>query len=485
MKEKKGPTLTDAKGMGGIIAQDGFDYQMWDALVLLPSWLRNPTFEGFAIEVLEDVEARFFTPYAPHRHLLDRFQAKSAVLDRAGITEVVEAFRRFEATHPGVARVQTLVTPALPAKLTWLSRDPGRVRRARPFYGPFSDIRAASDEQLRSDLVAEFGAELGNFFADYVEISLWPMPGRSPAEAAFSATLQQEFPDLEVPVRTLSAVYSALIDLTNQARGSMLTRSRLLDTIRDVAGADLVPNRHVLRVHVRSDRNGQAADALEIDASEFSGGPSGYPPPERWNVALLEPLDATATWARRCEFARIALSGSYRLSTAFALGSAFRSAAGFEIDIQTKTGDWSTDTHPRPSDPVLPWAVTQPHTLLAERLLVGVGILRDPVPSILRTWNLSNNEALLTATLPQALVDGTEAQSSVQTVKAAIAEAVTRLRPAQIDLCYVGPAAFAVALGHRWNAMPPTQLHEFISTDQCYVPTVLLRHFGVELDRGA
>ena len=24
------PTLTDYKGMGGVIAQDGFEYQIWD-----------------------------------------------------------------------------------------------------------------------------------------------------------------------------------------------------------------------------------------------------------------------------------------------------------------------------------------------------------------------------------------------------------------------------------------------------------------------
>lgn len=65
-------------------------------------------------------------------------------------------------------------------------------------------------------------------------------------------------------------------------------------------------------------------------------------------------------------------------------------------------------------------------------------------------------------------------QASIRTVKAAISEAVARLRPVKIDLCYVGPAAFAVALGHRWNALPPTQLYEFVAADGNYNPTALI-----------
>jgi hypothetical protein len=56
-------------------------------------------------------------------------------------------------------------------------------------------------------------------------------------------------------------------------------------------------------------------------------------------------------------------------------------------------------------------------------------------------------------------------------VKKTVAESVTRLAPRSIDLYLAGPAAFAVALGHRWNAMPPTQLHEFIAPERRYVQT--------------
>lgn len=475
MTTNKGPVLTDAKGMGGIIAQDGFDYQVWDALVRLPAWLRNPGFEGFIVEGLEDVEARFFAPHAPRGHLLDRFQSKSGVLDRAGLIEVFKSFQTFEIAHPAATRVQTLVTPALPPKLTWLARDSKRVSRARPFYAPFADIRAASDEKLRADHVDEFGIDLGNFLADAIEVSLRPVSDRGTAEAAFIAALQKQFPDLDISARKLSAAFAALNDLAAQARGSMLTRAHLLDTLRDVLSDDLVPHRHILAVHVRSDRNGEVADAIEINASGFSGSSAGYPETERWHAELLNPLVATAKWARKHDFGRIALSGSYRLSTAFALGWAFGSATGFEIDIPTKSGAWATDSHPAASRSALPWTFKQPSALAGSHLLVGVGIIRDPAPDIIKEWNLADGGGLLIANLPQALTDGVDVQASAQLVKAAIAEAVARFRPTQIHLYYVGPAAFAVALGHRWNALPPIQLYEFIAADGSYNPTVMIR----------
>lgn len=36
MTDTKRPTLIDARGMGGIIAIDGFDDQLWDCLARIP-----------------------------------------------------------------------------------------------------------------------------------------------------------------------------------------------------------------------------------------------------------------------------------------------------------------------------------------------------------------------------------------------------------------------------------------------------------------
>lgn len=474
MSDKDRPTLTDRKGMGGIIASDGFDYQVWDALVRLPAWLRNPAFEGIGFETLEDFEARFFAPHAPRRHLLERYQAKSGELTRGGLIDVFKSFQAFENAHPHVARVQSLVTPSLPAKLTWISRDAERVRRARPFYSPFADIQAASDHQLRLDLITEFGSELGEFLANSVEVSLRPFYERALAEAAFSAEMQRQFPEMDLASRKLSITFATLFDLASQARGELLSRSRLLDVLLDVLGVELIPKRHVLALHVRSNQNGDVSDALEIDASRFSGGAVGFPDTKTWCDELAGPLSATADWARVQGISRIKLSGLYRLSTGFVLGRSFRSAFGFELDVSAKGDIWATDAHATDHGTAIQWRVRHPDRLFGNRLIVAVGIVRDPVPDVMKHWNLNAGEGLLCVTCHHAITSGLEAQIAVKTVKAAVVEAVAKLRPSEIDLCYVGPAAFSVVLGHRWNALPPTQVYEFVPSDGSYVATARL-----------
>jgi hypothetical protein len=468
----KGPTLTDRKGLGGIIAQSGFDYQVWDALIRLPSWLHTPAFEGFAVEVLEDFEARFFAPRAPRSHVLDRFQAKSGTLAPPDVARVFTSFKDFDEANPGVARVQTLVTPSLPPTLAWIGRDPGRVRRARPFYRPFPDILTASDDKLRTDLIADLGQELGQFVAGGVEVALRNWPDRASAEAAFAAALHDTFPDLEIPVGKLRQAFAALSDLVNTSRGIILTRRRLLDVLAGTLGFALITDER-LRLHVRSDNSAEVTEALEIDASRFCGVDGTYPESGRWRAELMDPLEKAARWAREQGYRRIALSGSYRLSTALGLGWAFRSAAGFELDVPTKSGPWATDSHPAPGE-VPPWAVSLPQRLAGNRLVVGIGVLRNPVADVVRSVTGASEEHVLLATLTRPLTSAVEAQASAQVIKTAVADAVAYFRPTGIDLFYIGPAIFAVALGHRWNGLPPTQAWEFLRTDGRYTPTALL-----------
>lgn len=473
MTKKQGPTLTDAKGMVGIHAQTGFEYQVWDALTRIPAWLRHPGFEGLANEALEDVEARFFAPHAPTGHLLDRFQAKSGQPSKGEVQKVFEDFHKFEASYPEKTRVQTLVTPSLPTKLTWLARNSDRVRRARPFYAPFADIQGASDEKLRADLQKEFGDDLGSFVSEYVEISLKQLPDKSTAATAFATALHDAFPELDVSHRAVLDAHDALYDLCTSNKGSLISRAQILALLRDKLENDFVIDT-VLPLNILSDSNTSREDAIEIDARPFAGGDLPFPAPEKWRDRLVAPLTSTRTWAKKRDINRISLDGSFRLSTAFAIGWAFRSASGFEIDIPSKTGLWATDCHPPAEEASLPWQVSQPQQLFTDRLFVGVGIVRDPSEAILATFPGSNATHLLNIHLPTALTDATDSQSSVRIVKRAIDEACSALRPTSIDFFYVGPAAFAVALGHRWNGLPITQFYEYVSSAGKYVPTINL-----------
>ncbi len=460
MTDHSGLTLTDAKGMGGIIAQDGFDYQMWDAVVRIPAWLREPVFEGLTVEGLEDVEARFFAPHAPRSHVLDRFQAKSAQLTRGQVVDVFRGFATFDDAHPGVVRAHVLVTPALPKELQWLANDSDRVRRARPFYAPFIDVVAVSDQKLEHDTIAEFGEKLGPRIVGSFEVFRRVFPDRPTAEAMFAAALEDAFPGVDPSRRKVADAFRTLADHLGSHRGQMVERFTLLGILAENLGAPLVVD-GPLPVHIRSDRNVPLERAVEIDASAFSGTEGAPPSSEEWQSSLLVPLERTAKWAHRNGQTRVRITGSYRISTAFALGWSFRAATGFELKIPTRGGDWVTDERPNLQDSEQPWEIAKPERLHNGRLLVSIGVLRNPALDVQSTLGVPHETDMLSAYLGHPITNGREAQFAAQVIKRAVVEVTTRLAPTGIDFYFAGPAALAVAIGHRWNAMPATQLHEF------------------------
>lgn len=466
------PALTDARGMGGVIAQDGFDYQLYDGLVRLPAWLANPAFEQIIFEGLEDLEARFFAPHAPRERLLERFQAKAGSLAPADVREVFETFAKFEAAFPHAARVHTLVTPRLPPTVGWLARDPSRVRKARPFYAPFADMMAASDGELRKRLTETYGDSLGTFVAQSVEVTERNLPDRDAALATFGVELDRTFPSLEAPQRRVADAFEALEALARRSIGAPLGRAILLRTIEDALGRSL-PLPEGFPIQIRSDRNEVNERSLEIDASVFSGREGRFPEPAEWADDLIAPLDRTARWLRSHAVPRIALSGSYRLTTAIVLGWSLRAAIGFELEIPTREGAWATDDRPSSGDPAPAWQITEPTTLHGDQLVISVGVLRDPAADLLETAAIPA-ESVLKLFLDAPITSAKSAQAGVSAIKRAADTAVGRLRPKGIQLFFAGPAAFAVALGHRWNAIPPTQLHEFITASRVYAATALI-----------
>lgn len=466
------PTLIDPRGSGGPVALDGFDYQYFDGLIRIPGWLTSPVFEEMLFEGLEDFEARFFSPYAPQRRLLERFQAKSGDLSRSGVRNALEAFHEFEACYPHSARVQTLVTPRLPSGLGWLRRHPSRVRQARPFYEPFPDVVSASDEALKARCMDEFGDSLGPFVADFVEISERTLAGRDEAVGAFAGELHQAFPSLDLRLGATRSAFEALDALVRRTRGRPLPRSEIERVLQDVLDQEL-PLPGAFPLHVLSDRNEPNPATLQINATAFSGGAVAFPDPEAWASDLIEPIDHTASWLRGRGVSRVALSGSYRLTTAMALGWSLRSAHGFELDVPTRNGFWCTDDRPRTGERRPEWRIDEPEGVHGDQLAVSVGVLRDPSADLPHTARVPDRSALVFH-LPTPLASASEAQASASVIKQAVDAAVARLQPRCLKVYMACPAAFAVVLGHRWNAMPRTHLHEYVARDSRYVETAVL-----------
>jgi hypothetical protein len=251
-----------------------------------------------------------------------------------------------------------------------------------------------------------------------------------------------------------------------------LSRIALIKAIETGLGERL-PLPDCFPLLMRSDRKESNELALEIDGSPFSGGPTGFPQPEKWQDDLVSPLHQTAGWLRRNGQSRIALQGSYRLTTAMVLGNTLRAAHGFELEISSREGVLQTDDHGCAQAASDDWTLVMPTTLKDGEISVCIGVIRDPSATISQTAGTTYGSMLM-AHLPKAITSGREAQNGVALIKDSVTKAVASLKPQRLRLYFAGPASFAVALGHRWNAMPPTQLHEYLADEHRYVPTACI-----------
>lgn len=460
------PILTSQAGAGGVVALEGFDYQFHYGLIRVAEWLADPTFEGVMFEALEDVEARFFAPQTPARHVLVRSQAKSGELDRAKVLAVLDNFVAFETHFPKIAKRFELVTPQLPAKMAWIQRDLERIRFAGPFYAPFRDVSAASHQKVRADLVADLEAPRGGLLFERGDIVLQPMMNASGAYALFADAFSKTYPDV-APRR---AAFDDLVTLAHSAKKTFLTRAQIVATLEAGLKTPLPEASAIL--HMVGDRPGVvSAGAVRLDGAELSG-EGRFSPRAVWDADLVEPMRALKTWWQDGGHRRIQVEGSYRLTTAFAIGAVFNAGSGLDLDIETRDGVWRTDDHASGETVVPAWA-TSPASAAANGVLsVAVGVLRDPLDTLMA--NGHDKAAIAHAFVDAPVTSGQQMQALVAGLKRFIAAEVTRLGARQVHLYFLGPAALAVALGHRWNAVAPVQLHEFDAETGAYRPTARL-----------
>lgn len=196
---------------------------------------------------------------------------------------------------------------------------------------------------------------------------------------------------------------------------------------------------------------------MSVAPSPTEGG--AYPHPTRWAQDLIAPLDRTAPVATGAR--RVALGGSYRSSTAFAIDWLSHPAIGFEIEIPTRERLWQTDDRPQPGEFGTAWRLSEPASLDDDQLVVNVGVQRDPCGEMPGAAGASGGTVMsahLSERLTSARAAGERRRSETR-----------RLRfspPRQTEwgqAVHRGSGGFGRRLEHRWNAMPPRAQRWYIS----------------------
>ena len=221
-------------------------------------------------------------------------------------------------------------------------------------------------------------------------------------------------------------------------------------------------------------------DAAEV--VNFVAGYMGDTPNERRQLhdenqwpRIGADIEQAAQRLRQSGVHRVIIRGAMRLPVWFAAGAAFRHVHGFHAAAMQLDALWSSEDLGTPieirSDTVQ--AGTGPD------IAVCVGIAVDPTTAVcgyiesaaLPTGNVAS---ILPAggTGPGAIPDGPTATATAVRIRDAVRDVVESTPGDHIHLFLATPGAFALLLGHRWNALRPTTVYEHLGPGRGYTPTL-------------
>lgn len=167
----------------------------------------------------------------------------------------------------------------------------------------------------------------------------------------------------------------------------------------------------------------------------------------------------------------VALTGSLRQATAFAVGAALRQVTGIEdLAVRQRGQLWSSSQH---YDDPLPPVVIEHDLGRGGELAVAVAIAADPTNDVLEFLRAESVpvDRLLVLRAPAgasdvAIPDATAAVALAVGIRDAVRAASRRHR--RVHLFLVGPLGLAALLGHRWNRIQPTIVYEDVRAEHTY-----------------
>jgi hypothetical protein len=210
-----------------------------------------------------------------------------------------------------------------------------------------------------------------------------------------------------------------------------------------------------LQVSTRAPMPDLDDDLIRIDAQDAVVGN----PVMAWTRVGCGLEDVKDEIARAFGRPMLRVHGSRHLSGSFLLGATFRRSSGFNLLVRARDGDWATSG---------PLEAVQ----MDERLVRGdsAGLVieiaatdKDPTPAVdryLATKGIRPRVVRFRIENERALTAG-QGRFIAAHVRRRIVELIPDGDPRDLLLFMSVPQALAVQLGHEWNALPATTVHEF------------------------
>ena len=460
-------SLLAQESTGGAIARKGFGYQ--DAFVLqhIPLWLSLSAFSHVVSEAVGDVEVFYFAPGGKTKRVF--YEAKDHRLTAPEFWKEVADFKKaYEASSAEFLRF-VLLCKDFNSETAPLVAMLGRLRGVGSAYDDGSPVLEGTREGI-TNWVQKKGqsAEMAEFVVNHVEFV--PYSGEH-ATSAFAGEVEKHLPSVNLRSNEIASFRSACEQLIKGSSLGPVYRADIEKALTKTLGAGSVdwlstPNGLLLEpANVR-------AEELGLVVGDFNG-------PGRCALTTQSWAELGAAAREAGEFikgsrprATVALSGKQRMSLSCLLGYTFSATRGFILDIDHNGHHYRTDDHTKAAG-----------SFFKEELRIGTDDIQEAVVCIGFPTPVGADVDMASGSTLNSLsrldLNSTQAVGSMAALNTAVAEAkaaLMRLRSeqklARVHLFLKAPSFFAMALGHRLNAVGPIQLYDWV--DEKYVCTATL-----------
>lgn len=459
-------SLLEKQSTGGAVARVGFEYQ--DAFVLqhLPKWLAQGAFSHVVSEAIGDVEVCYFNPEGLKRVM---YEAKDYALTFTDFWGEIARFRTVHAVSPSeyhrfamVCRGYNSVTSPLLAKLE-------RLRGVGVSFSAGSLLLAKGRQEVIDWVVErDQNADVAEFVLDYVDFMTFAAES---SDAAFNGRVEQDLPSVNLRSRDVGRFREKCRALVSRSSFGPVYRANIEAALVEVLGADAqdwlgTPTRlHLLE-------GSAPMEELSLGTGPFNGPDRGQLTKADWQ-SQLDTASAIGAFikssrTRRC----VAVDGKQRMSLACLLGFAFSATRGYSLQIEHNGAVYRTDSHEKAAGPFFIAVMNDGQAGCSE----GVACIGFP-HAVGADLSLVSTGPLMRA--PCLVLESEKALDSLATLNLAVSEAKAALsgfrstsKLSKVHIIVKGPSVFAVALGHRLNAVGPVQLYDWV--DGTYLPTASL-----------
>ncbi len=448
--------LFESESTGGVVARVGFEYQ--DAFVLqhLPRWLAQGAFSHVVSEAVGDVEVCYYAPGGGVQRVLH--EAKDYALTSTQFWAEIARFKQVHETSPAefprfvlVCRDFNSVTAPLVSKVD-------RLRGVGASFDDDSVMLAGARREIVEWVTGKSqGEATAQFVIDRVEFVIY---GAEHADAAFAGEVEKHLSALNFRAREVAALRDQCKVMVARSSFRPLHRASIETAVLDLLGDEsltwMAAPTPVLLVNQRV-----SLEHLGVNVTGFTGPQRSQRSASDWSTlsAALTGIGdfIKVSRPRRC----VSLDGKQRMSVACLVGYALSATRGFLLDIEHNGQHYRTDNHVKASGTFFDRAVE-----IGKGIKQGVVCIGFPTP-VGVDFSAAAGGSLVA--LPRLELSSSSAIADTMSLNLAVAEAkqaLLRFRTSnQLELVHLfikAPSVFAMAFGHRLNAVGGVQLYDWV-----------------------